>query len=976
MKMKRMLSAFLVAVMMISLAVTAIPVFAAEVTGESRATTTPLKTYVVNWKQLIDQGTMRSQWAYDRSPRNNNMEERYKVTATEDGAISFEPINDGDARLYYSDYMFDITADTQYVYEFEVKEGFGDPDGGVIYAFAANPNAPMNVVAHEITDTYGNQITVPESAYHIMAGTNSYGYQMEIHYGRSNRKYGGDDTTKHAEVDGAYATTFTDVKITGGYVKYKVVYNGLDVQIYYLNTSDQYVEIFPDKDFSLPEGAKLAFGISAWNPSWVNLKNCKIYAMNQAAADKMNVQPYDKSAFIAALDEADKLVENEYTADSWAAFKAALETVKTHKKGATTQAAIDAAMTALTEAKALLESALTSDKLALKAIIAEANGIVAGADYATKYTETSRNKLAKAIEDAKAIFDGADIFVADEAEAVAALRSAINGLVDVNLTALYGYNVNWKFFVDTRSTEDQWNANIRNDMYNLYNITGTMGGLEVSQKGGETRAYYSKNMFAITPNTYYEYEFLARNNPKKPNDTAGVVFAYNESTDLAYFMYGVFQNKTTDGKATIGLRYGHQDPGKYLWSNSSAYPVVKEYTDDAGNKYGKYKVVYNGYLLSFYYESAEGVWTQLFTDAYGNTDPIMLAVGSKVAFGIYVQGDPFTIIKDCKLSAINAEAASIIAKESLAFAISVANDKKAGTYTPATVAAMDAKLTAAKNAYNATSFNNTSADAARDALINAILALVKRADKTVLQAKYDEYIKLNAADWNGETDTVWKMFANTLVKAKALLDDANASQADVNAMVDSLDTKREALRPTPGVTPDEPGTEDPGTEDPGTDDATGDSTGDATGDSTGDSTGDATGDSTGDATGDSTGDATGDSTGNATGDATGDSIGDATGDATGDLTGNATDDATDDETRGDIFDTDENGWGGIDTDENGSESETKKSNKKDKDDDDDDEQDFLGELDLNFGCESAVSLSALLVVGIIGGAVVLKKKDD
>ena len=57
---------------------------------------------------------------------------------------------------------------------------------------------------------------------------------------------------------------------------------------------------------------------------------------------------------------------------------------------------------------------------------------------------------------------------------------------------------------------------------------------------------------------------------------------------------------------------------------------------------------------------------------------------------------------------------------------------------------------------------------------------------------------------------------------------------------------------------------------------------------------------------------------------------------------------------------------------------------KGKDDDDDEdekeyeegEDDLFVDLDIGANCESSVSLTALLVVGIIGGAVVFKKKED
>ena len=50
--------------------------------------------------------------------------------------------------------------------------------------------------------------------------------------------------------------------------------------------------------------------------------------------------------------------------------------------------------------------------------------------------------------------------------------------------------------------------------------------------------------------------------------------------------------------------------------------------------------------------------------------------------------------------------------------------------------------------------------------------------------------------------------------------------------------------------------------------------------------------------------------------------------------------------------------------------------KEDKEEEEDEEDDLFVDLDIGANCESSVSLTALLVVGIIGGAVVFKKKED
>ena len=116
--------------------------------------------------------------------------------------------------------------------------------------------------------------------------------------------------------------------------------------------------------------------------------------------------PEFKTALEAAIAEADKLAEADYTADSWAPFAAALAAAKTALTEAITQEAIDAAKDALIEAQGKLvkkETPPEVDKTKLEAAIAAAETL-----KEEDYTAESWAAFAEALAVAKATDAKAD----------------------------------------------------------------------------------------------------------------------------------------------------------------------------------------------------------------------------------------------------------------------------------------------------------------------------------------------------------------------------------------------------------------------------------------------------------------------------------------------------------------------------------------------------------------------------------------
>ena len=365
--MKRTVSTILIFAMMLASLLAIIPASAAKTLD------TPSATYNVNWKYLYENGTMRSQWCYDQSSQQNNYEQLFNVTATEN-QISSAAKRRGDTRAYYSNAMFDITADTYYEYVFEAKNNPSDPtgDAGVIFAYATDPSAFSDGVDDWNADVEGDK-TSPYWLYGAFQNKSNAGedcFELDVHFGHHDPEY---------KLNSGNAATGTGKDIDG-FVKYKVVYDGLKVRFYYLNASDEFVQIFSDFDLTLPTGAKVAFGVySQGRTQNTVVRSCVLSAYNDAAALTLA-----KGALSAAVLAGDnQSAKTGYTPLTSAALASALTEAKAVLNNAeSTVDNYNSARTALDEKIAGLKK--SADKTSLAAKITEANNAIEGhaaADY-------------------------------------------------------------------------------------------------------------------------------------------------------------------------------------------------------------------------------------------------------------------------------------------------------------------------------------------------------------------------------------------------------------------------------------------------------------------------------------------------------------------------------------------------------------------------------------------------------------------
>ena len=140
-------------------------------------------------------------------------------------------------------------------------------------------------------------------------------------------------------------------------------------------------------------------------------------------------------------------------------------------------------------------------------------------------------------------------------------------------------------------------------------------------------------------------------------------------------------------------------------------------------------------------------------------------------------------------------------KTALTQAISQANNIDRTLYTDASLANLDEKLSAAQTVAGNEDATQAQVDAAASALLDALEALEEKpapvVDKTALAEKITELEALSSNDY---TATSYQNLRNAIADAKTVLNDENATQAQVNAAVSALNIVFDALVNTTALT--------------------------------------------------------------------------------------------------------------------------------------------------------------------------------
>ena len=306
--MKKSVSILLIVTMLLASVLAMIPASAAG------SEPTPYATYNVNWKELYESGTMTAQ--EDLTPKTD-YEYYFNVFATEN-SIRFTPKNDslGKDRSYFSTQMVDITADTYFIYTFEAKNGRSGGWAGVVLAYgdakgSSNQslgNAPFFLSGQ--FDNNGANAETGMSAFRFRQGRHSL-----------------DDSKPYREVIEMENQIDKIVTTEDGYGKFRVVYEGYNMTVYY-NDFETNAEMIVGRTITLPEGSKIAFGAYSQGAgvndlNLVTLRNCTLKAYTEAA----QVSLY--RALLPGLTQKGMAIWNngvntEYTAVTYSALESAL----------------------------------------------------------------------------------------------------------------------------------------------------------------------------------------------------------------------------------------------------------------------------------------------------------------------------------------------------------------------------------------------------------------------------------------------------------------------------------------------------------------------------------------------------------------------------------------------------------------------------------------------------------------------------
>ena len=163
--------------------------------------------------------------------------------------------------------------------------------------------------------------------------------------------------------------------------------------------------------------------------------------------------PVDKSALAAAIAEAEALVQDDYTSDSWSAFAKELADAKA------VLADDDATQQAVNDAAAALESAMEAlvergDKTALEALIDEAEAL-----KEADYTADTWAAFEEALNAAQTVAADADALQGEIDDAAEALESAMEALVERgDKTALEALIDEAEALKEADYTADTWAA--------------------------------------------------------------------------------------------------------------------------------------------------------------------------------------------------------------------------------------------------------------------------------------------------------------------------------------------------------------------------------------------------------------------------------------------------------------------------------------------------------------------------------------
>ena len=346
-----------------------------------------------------------------------------------------------------------------------------------------------------------------------------------------------------------------------------------------------------------------------------------------------------------------------------------------------------------------------------------------------------------------------------------------------------------------------------------FEVTKNATTLGVSRIGGgiQSNSYISTSQFAITTETDYTYEVMAKNNNSLKY--SGVPFAI-DTDGMVYFVYGSFNNKNdTDGAPSTNMSYVISAKGDF----NKKYPNTLGETNEvyfkklqlSSDGFASMKFEYKGLTVSVYVKDGSGNYSHIGED-------ITLPEGSKLAFGVFSRdnhndGNRTTTIKNAKITANNEKAVAnmVLQANNGAGDLKAEISKVEKEYLEVDYSNFNTVKSALENAKTVAEDSFSTADevsAAMEELKNAVAGLeLADPDFTELEAVIAEAEALDKSDY---TALSFNMVTGALEEAKALMEETEVKQSQVNAAVETLQGRIDGLVPANGVDPSDDEEED------------------------------------------------------------------------------------------------------------------------------------------------------------------------
>lgn len=323
--MKKIVSILVIAVLLLTSALVALPASAAT------------KTLEIDWTKLAFRAYSDTGAEIDETTFLSNF------TVTKDATTFGVSRNgtSGNSCSYVSTSQFAITATTDYTYEVMGKNNNTTKYSGIPFAIDSDG------IVYFIYGSFDNNNDSDDSQ-----SGKSYVISAK---GDFDNKY---PNSTNNELDSMY---FAKLLQTGGFASFKFEYNGLTVSIYAKDSSGNYIQM--GENVTLPEGSKLVFGVFSRDATnggnrTTTVKNGKITGNNDEAVSNMVLESNNGAGDLKAeiLTVEQNYLEPNYTVESYAAVKTALENAKKVADDFNSSADdVSAAMTALQNAVLALE---------------------------------------------------------------------------------------------------------------------------------------------------------------------------------------------------------------------------------------------------------------------------------------------------------------------------------------------------------------------------------------------------------------------------------------------------------------------------------------------------------------------------------------------------------------------------------------------------------------------------------------------